>query len=297
MACGSGPLPTISFSVVEGGAPDQCLDAGHNTSQGPCFAEPGGWDGATWVCGDYHLQSPAGRWDPATQHWVTTDARTSDGIDAGDPASPVGHEPAPNGGRVNLGAYGGTTEASKSFVEAPGLAFDMAIMAGGRLNLTGPGAKSLTLESLNTKRNPSLARYAIHVGPSPAAGWLRFVDAGGRTDVYADGTDPEWHPATAWAGKRLRGLLPDTAHELQAMAENLGGFQCTPAAAGAAATNRDCDVNRSGLATALDYALVRVACIRGGQPGLDCSHACDVNDDGSVDTADLDQVLVKILHP
>jgi len=31
--------------------------------------------------------------------------------DRGDPSDPVGAEPAPNGGRINLGAFGGTTEA------------------------------------------------------------------------------------------------------------------------------------------------------------------------------------------
>ena len=35
-------------------------------------------------------------------------------IDAGDPNSPVGKEPEPNGGRINMGAYGGTSQASKS---------------------------------------------------------------------------------------------------------------------------------------------------------------------------------------
>jgi len=39
---------------------------------------------------------------------------TSPCIDAGDPNSPVGDEPEPNGGRINMGAYGGTEEASKS---------------------------------------------------------------------------------------------------------------------------------------------------------------------------------------
>ncbi|MCP4262902.1 MAG: hypothetical protein GY774_36135 [Planctomycetes bacterium] len=35
-------------------------------------------------------------------------------IDAGDPATSVGLEPLPNGGIINMGAYGGTSEASKS---------------------------------------------------------------------------------------------------------------------------------------------------------------------------------------
>jgi parallel beta-helix repeat protein len=35
-------------------------------------------------------------------------------IDAGDPATSVGSEPLPNGGRINMGAYGGTPQASLS---------------------------------------------------------------------------------------------------------------------------------------------------------------------------------------
>ena len=45
--------------------------------------------------------------------WVTDDV-TSPCIDAGDPASDYANEPAPNGGRINLGCYGNTAEASKS---------------------------------------------------------------------------------------------------------------------------------------------------------------------------------------
>jgi len=64
--------------------------------------------------GDYHLQSQEGRWDPNSESWVT-DANTSVAIDAGDPADPIGFEPFPNGGIINMGAYGGTAEASKSY--------------------------------------------------------------------------------------------------------------------------------------------------------------------------------------
>jgi hypothetical protein len=44
---------------------------------------------------------------------------TSPVIDAGDPANSVGVEPFPNGGRINMGAYGGTAEASKSYFGEP----------------------------------------------------------------------------------------------------------------------------------------------------------------------------------
>jgi hypothetical protein len=63
--------------------------------------------------GDYHLKSLAGRWDPVSESWMIDEA-TSPCIDAGDPKSPVLFEPFPNGGIINMGAYGGTSVASKS---------------------------------------------------------------------------------------------------------------------------------------------------------------------------------------
>ncbi len=81
---------------------------GDNIQVDPLFADPN--------AGDFHLLSRTGRWDPIGAVWIE-DYATSPCIDAGDPASPVGHEPAPNGGRINLGAYGGTAEASKSDAE------------------------------------------------------------------------------------------------------------------------------------------------------------------------------------
>ena len=61
--------------------------------------------------GDYRLKSAAGRWNGSD--WVN-DGITSPCIDAGDPASAYANEPAPNGGRINLGCYGNTAHASKS---------------------------------------------------------------------------------------------------------------------------------------------------------------------------------------
>jgi len=67
-----------------------------------------------WVDGDYHLKSQGGRYDPASGSWIIDDV-TSPCIDTGDPNSPIGDEPFPNGGIINMGAYGGTAEASKSY--------------------------------------------------------------------------------------------------------------------------------------------------------------------------------------
>ena len=111
------------------GKADKTLAGPGSLSVDPYFARPGYWadvndvnvavvehDGpnAVWIRGDYHLKSQAGRYDPNGPTWVLDDV-TSPCIDRGDPNSPVGDEPMPNGGTINLGVYGGTGEASKSF--------------------------------------------------------------------------------------------------------------------------------------------------------------------------------------
>ena len=84
-----------------------------DTHENPLFAVDGYWDSNTWVEGDYHLKSIAGRWQADTHSWVNDDV-TSPCIDAGDPIGGFLYEPMPNGGRINQGAYGGTIYASKS---------------------------------------------------------------------------------------------------------------------------------------------------------------------------------------
>jgi hypothetical protein len=60
---------------------------------------------------DFHLKSQHGRWNGTA--WIT-DEVTSPCIDAGDPKDDYAQEPSPNGGRINIGFYGNTVEASKS---------------------------------------------------------------------------------------------------------------------------------------------------------------------------------------
>ncbi len=82
-----------------------CSAGTGDISADPLFADEAGHD--------FHLMSQVGRWNPAVGMWAT-DPATSPCIDAGDPAFPCGEEPQPNGGRINIGAYGGTSEASRS---------------------------------------------------------------------------------------------------------------------------------------------------------------------------------------
>jgi parallel beta-helix repeat protein len=91
---------TVTYSNVQGSYPGD-----GNIDVDPLFADPAG--------GDYHLKSQAGRWHSGSETWIMDDV-TSPCIDAGDPAIEVGLEPDPNGGIINIGAYGGTAQASKS---------------------------------------------------------------------------------------------------------------------------------------------------------------------------------------
>lgn len=91
-----------------------------NIDTDPYFVQLGHWeeDPRQLTGGDYHLKSEAGRWEPSSQNWVQDDV-TSPCIDAGNRNSPIGLEPFPNGGVINMGAYGGTAEASKSYFGEP----------------------------------------------------------------------------------------------------------------------------------------------------------------------------------
>jgi len=118
----SGSLPSITYSDIQGGWPGT-----GNMDEPPLLAEPGYWAvidapnihvepsnmNAVWIDGDYHLLSRRGRYWPEHDLWVL-DKVTSPCVDAGDPnVSPL-DEPLPNGGRINMGAYGGTPYASMS---------------------------------------------------------------------------------------------------------------------------------------------------------------------------------------
>ena len=107
---------SVSYSNVAGGQAGVCVQGASTLDWGPgdidadpLFADPNN--------GDFHLKSEVGRWDPNSQTWFQ-DEVTSPCIDAGDSNSPVGNEPEPNGGIVNMGAYGGTVEASLSPFDA-----------------------------------------------------------------------------------------------------------------------------------------------------------------------------------
>lgn len=128
---------SISYSDVQGGQieaqvnSDCTLQWGTgNIDADPCFVQLGYWDANGtpddanddfWIEGDYHLKSQAGRWDPNDQSWGT-DTNTSPCIDTGNPNSDWTAELWPHGKRINMGAYGGTPQASMSLSDEGNIA-------------------------------------------------------------------------------------------------------------------------------------------------------------------------------
>jgi hypothetical protein len=92
----TGGAYSISYSITEASGTG-------NLNANPLFADP--------LALDYHERSTAGRYTPGG---FVNDAGSSPALDAGDPASEYEQETEPNGGRINLGAFGNTPEASRS---------------------------------------------------------------------------------------------------------------------------------------------------------------------------------------
>ncbi len=118
---GSGtPASAFAYCCIFGNTPADLsnltgvIGSNGNISGDPRFANA--------ADGDFRLKSCNGRWNPLSGAWVY-DNVTSPCISAGDPALAYASEPAPNGGRINMGTHGNTAEASKDsivFTRRPG---------------------------------------------------------------------------------------------------------------------------------------------------------------------------------
>jgi len=197
-----GERTTINYSCVLGGQPGI-----GNLDADPCFVQPGYWDANDtpgdpsddrWIEGDYHLKSRAGHWDPNGETWVADDA-TSPCIDAGDPNSPVGPEPFPNGGVINLGVYGGSVEASRS---------DLGPIFGTHLYVFDPAQSTLL------QVGGFAGVYWSHVIEGQFALTVDFATGGASLgDVNAVAT---------YAGPPARTLDPDQALSLSDLVGSAG---------------------------------------------------------------------------
>lgn len=133
--------PTSSIAVTYSNI-DEAVPGAGNINQDPLFAD--------FLNADFHLQSTAGRWDPNANAGLgafVMDTLNSPSIDAGNPSDDLPNEPAPNGGRINQGAYGNTPEASLSNANAPDTdlndddvvnAIDVQLVINGALGVGAP---------------------------------------------------------------------------------------------------------------------------------------------------------------
>ena len=114
--------------------------------------------------GDFHLKS------------------TSPCLDAGDPASDYSNEPEPNGGRINLGAYGNTSEATRSYppeivVNVDQISFDSVFvdsLKGQYFRIYNQGAVDLKVSGISAND-----KLTFSVSPDSA-----LISPGDSQEVY-----------------------------------------------------------------------------------------------------------------
>jgi parallel beta-helix repeat protein len=172
----------ITYSDVQGG-----WDGDGNIDVDPCFARPGYWNNNDtpgdsnddfWVDGDYHLKSEAGSWDPNTETWVI-DGVTSLCIDAGDPNADWTAELWPHGKRINIGVYGGTSEASMSLSDAGNIA-----------NLDNDPADDVDFDDLGLFVSKWLKEEILIPEDLDRDGVVNFVDYAIFAGHWLEGTSP-----------------------------------------------------------------------------------------------------------
>ena len=117
---GESGIVLIDYSAIEGGSNGTDHDSSSTVIIGEGLNDADPRFAAFDVEGssllwDLRLKSIFGRWSPAIQDWVA-DTETSPCINAGQAGSDYQREPWPNGRRVNIGAYGNTSQADRKSV-------------------------------------------------------------------------------------------------------------------------------------------------------------------------------------
>ena len=181
---------------------------------------------------DIHPLSAGGHYQAG--EWVA-DYITSPAVDRGAPAVAYSNEPSPNGGRVNLGYYGNTAEASKT----PSVTFDQKGGTGG----AGPvsptvGATMPTISGTPTLANHRFAGYSRE-------GWEVVTMTGRDTDIYNIGTlTYAYCPTAVSGGIKLNGVKFESL--LAASATAFGQIEVS-------ATTRSSDGGSGSVGKSDDY--------------------------------------------
>ncbi len=119
----AGSTATLTNCILWGDRPNEIYNTLNSSVMMTYGDVQGGWQGLGNIVsdplfadannGDYHLMSTAGRWDDDANDWVQ-DANTSRCIDAGHPGYALAYEPDDgNNVRIDMGVYGGTSQASR----------------------------------------------------------------------------------------------------------------------------------------------------------------------------------------
>ncbi|UCD49531.1 MAG: hypothetical protein JSW27_18610 [Phycisphaerales bacterium] len=168
---------TATYSCIEQGSEGE-----GNIRVDPLFADVAN--------GDYHLLSERGRFVPNFGLWAF-DEVTSPCVDAGNPWLSPGAERMPNGARINMGAFGGTPEASLSEWPLRGDINRDGIVDGNDLDILNeqwleelPGRAGSTPATTNSLQ-PNPPRWDIDGQPHEVHG------GGGASDYYVEMTAAE----------------------------------------------------------------------------------------------------------
>lgn len=185
---------TVHYSCVQGWTGD--LGGEGNIDENPLFVDPIGADGILGTLDDDNHLLP-----------------TSPCIDTGDPASAFGLEPEPDGGRINMGAYGNTPEAATQgwlCIEEYGLVNKIRV---GRttfdyeFNLTmsnrsTDGVTSISAELLDVPDNVEIIDHEVFVGDLLAGGEVTTTDTFTIRVERSAVIDPFW---ISWRVEYTRG--------------------------------------------------------------------------------------------
>jgi len=135
-----------------------------------------------------HLKSRAGFYTNgyfSGGGWSTNSNVTNNpAIDVGATNSLWASEPQPSGHRINLGAYGNTPVASKTFLEEPGVFNELTVYAYPPADV-GPSSGTLGGEVLNDGGQGAPAAYICwdergDQGTESTSSWLHIIDMGSQ---------------------------------------------------------------------------------------------------------------------
>jgi hypothetical protein len=284
MSLEAGATLSVGYSNIMGG-------------QAGVFLEVGGTGPVTLIWGagnidalprfasatDYHLQSMGGRYDPSTGLWVN-DSVTSPSIDAGNPSLAYAAEPAPNGHRVNQGAYGNTPEASKTPADTPFLTIGAAQfdLANGLMYF------DLFMDNTNGFTGDVISFGARAILSGADAG--HFVADPTQTRYKSgDQLSERFSPLTyAWAPFSMRATAASTSPDTLAFGHNASGPDDAVALESIAAGSVVARFYYAWDGTAVSEVFVNIESYGGYEPtpsfnfvGTSISLAAEVLNDGS----------------